>query len=201
MTEGIPMKKIRWSIALILLAACQANDEPVAERKEQTERVQYVKQSVRTPENEKLSATKIAEHLVTVAKQVPDVNDATAVVTGKYAVVGIDVNQKLDRSRVSSIKYTVAEALQKDPYGANAIITADADTTYRLKQMATEIKRGHPVGGIMEELADIVGRLMPEVPSKPNKSDQEPIRSNDKQLPGTEEKELKQQQEKQDLDK
>ena len=113
----------------------------------------------------------------------------------------IDVNQKLDRSRVSSIKYTVAEALQKDPYGANAVITADADTTYRLKQMATEIKRGHPIGGVMEELADIVGRLMPEVPSKTNKSEPDPVRSNDKQIPAKEEKQLKQQQEKQDLDK
>ncbi|QHA91656.1 YhcN/YlaJ family sporulation lipoprotein [Bacillus sp. N1-1] len=195
------MYKMQWIIALFLLAACQANDEPVAEKKEQTERVQYVKQSVRTPENQDMSATEIAEHLVTVAKQIPDVNDATAVITGKYAVVGIDVNQKLDRSRVSSIKYTVAEALQKDPYGANAVVTADADTTYRLKQMATEIKRGHPVGGIMEELADIVGRLMPEVPSKSNKSEPEPVRSNDKQLPKSKENELKQQQEEQDLDK
>ncbi|MDO6657701.1 YhcN/YlaJ family sporulation lipoprotein [Anaerobacillus sp. 1_MG-2023] len=196
------MIKIRWSLIVIcLLAACQANDDPVATNKEKTERVQYVKQSVKTPEDKNLSATDIAENLVTIAKQVPDVNDATAIVTGKYAVVGIDVNQKLDRSRVSSIKYTVAEALQKDPYGANAVITADADTTYRLKQMATEIKRGHPIGGVMEELADIVGRLMPEVPSKTNKSEPDPVRSNDKQIPAKEEKQLKQQQEKQDLDK
>ncbi|WP_347550526.1 YhcN/YlaJ family sporulation lipoprotein [Pseudalkalibacillus hwajinpoensis] len=196
------MKRIRWIIlGICLLVACQANDEQMAEKKDQTERVQYVKQSVRTPENEKRSATEIAEHLVTIARQVPDVNDATAVVTGKYAVVGIDVNEKLDRSRVSSIKYTVAEALQKDPYGANAVITADADTTYRLKQMATEIRRGHPVGGIMEELADIVGRLMPEVPSEQNKSENEPVRSNDKQLPKESEKQLKKQQEKQDLEK
>lgn len=196
------MIKIRWSLIVIcLLAACQANDDTVATNKEKTERIQYVKQSVKTPENKNLSATDIAENLVTIAKQVPDVNDATAIVTGKYAVVGIDVNQKLDRSRVSSIKYTVAEALQKDPYGANAVITADADTTYRLKQMATEIKRGHPIGGVMEELADIVGRLMPEVPSKTNKSEPDPVRSNDKQIPAKEEKQLKQQQEKQDLDK
>ncbi|WP_236690309.1 YhcN/YlaJ family sporulation lipoprotein [Guptibacillus hwajinpoensis] len=196
------MKRMRLGVLgiMCLLIACQANDEPVAEKKEQTDRVQYVKQSVRTPENETRSATEIAEHLVTIAKHVPNVNDATAVVTGKYAVVGIDVNQKLDRSRVSTIKYTVAEALQKDPYGANAVITADADTTYRLKEIATQIQRGHPVGGVMEELADIVGRLMPEVPSKSNKSEPEPVRSNDKQLPGKDEKQLKQQQEKQDLE-
>ncbi|MFP3361302.1 hypothetical protein R0K17_28755, partial [Planococcus sp. SIMBA_143] len=81
----------------------------------------------------------------------------------------------------------------------NAVVTADADTTYRLKQMATEIKRGHPVGGIMEELADIVGRLMPEVPSKSNKSEPEQVRSNDKQLPKSKENELKQQQKEQHL--
>lgn len=193
------MRNSTWVLlAFILLAACQSNDEPVAEKQE---KVEYVKQSVRTPENETRSATQIAKHLVTIAKQVPDVTDATAVVTGKYAVIGIDVNEKLDRSRVSSIKYTVAEALQKDPYGANAIVTADADLVYRLKRMATEIKRGHPIGGVMEELADIVGRLVPEVPGNINKSEREPTRNNDKQLPSEEKKQLKEQQEKQDLDK
>ena len=40
------------------------------------------------------------------------VNDATAVVVGKYAIVGIDVKAKLDRTRVESIKYSVAESLK-----------------------------------------------------------------------------------------
>ena len=43
---------------------------------------------------------------------VPGVNDATAVVVGKYAIVGIDVKAKLDRTRVESIKYSVAESLK-----------------------------------------------------------------------------------------
>ena len=42
----------------------------------------------------------------------PGVNDATAVVVGKYAIVGIDVKAKLDRTRVESIKYSVAESLK-----------------------------------------------------------------------------------------
>ena len=35
----------------------------------------------------------IAEHLVNIASSVPDVNDATALVFGRYAIVGIDVNK------------------------------------------------------------------------------------------------------------
>lgn len=64
---------------------------------------------------------KAADHLASLAASVPGVNDATAVVVGKYAIVGIDVKAKLDRTRVESIKYSVAESLKNDPDGANAV--------------------------------------------------------------------------------
>ncbi|MDP4085681.1 MAG: YhcN/YlaJ family sporulation lipoprotein [Bacillota bacterium] len=107
----------------------------------------------------------ISRHLVSLASSVPNVNDATAVVLGRYAIVGIDVNSKIDRSQVGSIKYSVAESLKKDPYGAKAIVVADPDTMQRLKEISTEIKKGRPIQGIFNELAEIAGRLMPEVPS------------------------------------
>ena len=72
----------------------------------------------------------ISKRLVELATSIPNVNDATAVVIGRYAIVGIDVNSKLERSQVGSIKYSVAESLKKDPYGANAIVVADADTKH-----------------------------------------------------------------------
>ena len=68
------------------------------------------------------------------------VNDATAVVVGKYAIVGIDVKAKLDRTRVESIKYSVAESLKNDP-DANAVVVADVDTYERLKQIGKQIKK------------------------------------------------------------
>lgn len=114
--------------------------------------------------DENKSAQEIAERLTQLATRVDQVNDATAVVVGKYAVVGIDIDANLDRSKVGSIKYSVAEALKDDPMGANAIVTADIDTYHRLQQMAEEIRNGRPLAGVMEELADIVGRLMPQVP-------------------------------------
>jgi YhcN/YlaJ family sporulation lipoprotein len=137
----------------------------------------------------------ISEHLVELASSIPNVNDATAVVLGNFAVVGIDVNAKLDRSRVESIKYSVAESLQHDPYGANAVVVADADTFERLRQMGKEIQDGRPILGILDELAQIVGRIMPDVPSDLIDNDNaNPTEESDQQLNDSEEKQLEKEQ-------
>jgi YhcN/YlaJ family sporulation lipoprotein len=160
--------------------------------------------SVKNTTKEKIvnkSGQEIAKHLVKIATSVPNVNDATAVVVGKYAIVGIDVDSKLDQSRVGTIKYSVAESLQKDPYGANAIIIADPDLNARLREIAKEVNRGRPVQGFIDELASIVGRVMPEVPNdlleynNPN-----PTEQNDSQLNKSEEQQLNKRQEKQSND-
>lgn len=116
-------------------------------------------------EEERYSGQDISKHLVALATSLPNVNDATAVVLGEFAIVGIDVNASLDRSEVGSIKYTVAESLKKDPHGANAIVVADPDMNARLREIGNDIENGQPLQGIMNELADISGRLMPEVPA------------------------------------
>lgn len=141
------------------------------------------------------SGQEISKRLVRLATSIPNVNDATAVVLGRYAIVGIDVNAKIDRSEVGSIKYSVAESLKKDPYGATAVVVADADTTERLKEIQADIKKGRPIQGIMEELADVSGRLMPEIPGdlitpSPKNATEKP----DKNLPNSEEKQLKKEQ-------
>ncbi|WP_273125302.1 YhcN/YlaJ family sporulation lipoprotein [Metabacillus sp. HB246100] len=137
----------------------------------------------------------ISKHLVELANQVPDVNDATAVVLGQFAVVGIDVNANLDRNKVESIKYTVAESLMHDPYGARAIVLADADTNTRLKQMGKEIEEGRPIIGILDELAAIVGRVIPELPNEILDNQQtQPTEQGDDQLNKEEEKMLEKEQ-------
>jgi len=112
----------------------------------------------------KEDSEEISNHLANLAADVPNVNNATAVALGKFAVVGIDVDKDLDRSKVGSIKYSVAEALKKDPYGANAVVVADPDFFARIDEIRNDIQDGKPVQGVLNELSDIVGRLMPEVP-------------------------------------
>ncbi len=109
-------------------------------------------------------AATVASHLEMLARGVHGVEGANCVVFGNYAIVGIDVDPKMERSRVGTVKYAVAEAFRKDPYGINALVTADMDLAQRIREIRADIRHGRPVAGFAEELADIVGRLVPQIP-------------------------------------
>nr|AYQ75476.1 YhcN/YlaJ family sporulation lipoprotein [Cohnella candidum] len=110
------------------------------------------------------NAKSAAAHLEALAKRIHGVKGANCVVFGKYAVVGIDVDPAMERSRVGTVKYAVAEAFRKDPIGINALVTADIDMAQRLREIRADVRRGRPVAGFAEELADIVGRIVPQIP-------------------------------------
>ncbi|RFB19202.1 YhcN/YlaJ family sporulation lipoprotein [Bacillus sp. HNG] len=187
-----------FSSILFLVSGCGGNNNAGENGKDDRVKVQN------TVENniDRKTGQEIASHLVELASSVPKVNDATAVVLGKFAVVGIDVDSKLERSRVQTIKYSVAESLQHDPYGANAIVIADADTYERLKQMRKQIEDGRPITGILDELAQIVGRLVPDVPSDLiDNQNTEPTKTNDKQLNQKEQQKIDKEQQDQSNDK
>lgn len=189
------MKKfLILSALLVVLASCN-NTNNVQNNEKQS--LVNVKNS-NIEEVDRKTGQEISRRLVELATSIPDVNDATAVVIGRYAIVGIDVNSKIERSQVGTIKYSVAESLKDDPYGARAIIVADADTNQRLKEINADIKNGRPIQGIMEELADVAGRLMPEIPGElietnPKNGPEEPK----KQLPKNQKNQLEREQEEQ----
>ncbi|RIX59356.1 YhcN/YlaJ family sporulation lipoprotein [Paenibacillus nanensis] len=111
-----------------------------------------------------LSRAEVEAHLEQLARGVSGVENAHCVIVGNTAIVGIDVDGNLERSRVGTIKYSVAEAFRKDPYGVDAFVTADIDITNRLAEIGADIRNGRPLAGFAEELADIMGRLVPQVP-------------------------------------
>jgi YhcN/YlaJ family sporulation lipoprotein len=106
----------------------------------------------------------VATHLEMLARGVPGVNDANCVVFGNYAIVGIDVGEQMDRSHVGTLKYAVAEAFRKDPVGVDALVTADMDLAQRIREIRADVNNGRPIAGFTEELGDIVGRLIPQIP-------------------------------------
>ncbi|PAV29875.1 hypothetical protein CIL05_08325 [Virgibacillus profundi] len=151
-------------VSFLFLIGCQQEEENSLSTKEKNnDRIVQVKNSDPT-EKQNLNNGEIADHLANLASEVPNVNNAAGVVAGPYAVVGIDVDKDLDRSRVGTIKYSVLEALQHDPYGKTAVVVADADVTERLRGMGNKIRQGHPVQGVVDELSAIVGRYMPDFP-------------------------------------
>ncbi|WP_438351642.1 YhcN/YlaJ family sporulation lipoprotein [Paenibacillus sp. FA6] len=104
------------------------------------------------------------DHLEALAERVPGVTKAHCVIMGNTAVVGIDVEGSLTRSRVGTIKYSVAEALRTDPRGMKSLVTADMDLSHRIAEIGKHIREGRPVSGFASELADIVGRIIPQLP-------------------------------------
>ncbi|QNT74880.1 YhcN/YlaJ family sporulation lipoprotein [Bacillus licheniformis] len=179
----------------MLLSACGIQNNARNEANELPgNRPIHVKNSAQEPVNRE-DGQAISRRLVKITESVPGVNDATAVVLGRLSVVGIDVKDNLERSKVESIKYSVAEALQNDPYGANAAVVADPDTVNRLRAMGREIQAGRPVKGILDELAAIVGRVLPEVPNDATDNQQtNPTKSNNDQLNERNQKQLEKKQ-------
>lgn len=192
------MKK--WLLLLfsaVLLSACGMNNN---QSQNQQQNVVNVKNST-IQEVDRETGQEISRHLVNLATRIPNVNDATAVVLGRFAIVGIDVNKNLDRSEVGTIKYSVAESLMNDPHGARAMIVADPDMNARLREIAEDIQNGEPVQGIINELADITGRLIPEIPADivdPSKQNEKNATEDPKKkLNNPEKKKLEQKQEEQ----
>lgn len=153
------------SVFMIVTVGCQTNDlarndqvTPNTPRKINYQTTEQTRRSQPGITNMK----KTADRLANLATRVPGVSQATVIVVGPYTLVGIDVNKKLDRGRVGTIKYSVAQALKKDPRGKNALITADVDIVQRLRELNQEIARGKPMSGIMDELAEIAGRIAPQ---------------------------------------
>ncbi len=160
------MTKMLLALLLVMLfvSGCGQNrDHAGSPSPQQTNHEIKVRQSV--PEKPEIhNPEQVANRLEQLAESIPRVQSANCVVFGDTAIVGINVQGNLDRSMVGTIKYSVAEALRKDPHGAHAIVTADMDIASRLQEIGQDIRKGHPVSGFAEELSDIIGRVMPQLP-------------------------------------
>ncbi|GIN61380.1 hypothetical protein J27TS8_13730 [Robertmurraya siralis] len=150
-------------LLVFIITGCGANRNEANETNNQQQALNVRNSTIQNVDRK--SGQEISQHLVDLAASIPNVNDAAAVVLGNYAIVGIDVNEDLERSEVGSIKYSVAESLKNDPHGARAVVVADPDMTARIREIANDIRDGKPIQGIFNELADISGRLMPEIPA------------------------------------
>lgn len=169
------------ALLLLVAAGCGKTPQGAAPSPDGQTNPQIKVQQTLPPPQDIKNPQEVAAHLEEIAQRVPRVNAAHCVVFGNTAIVGIDIDKELDRAKVGTIKYSVAEALRKDPYGANAIVTADMDLDQRLKQIRDNIRAGKPISGFANELAAIIGRIMPQLPQNVNPNTRAPEGSDDSQ--------------------
>ncbi|WP_379131482.1 YhcN/YlaJ family sporulation lipoprotein [Paenibacillus sp. sgz500958] len=170
------MRKAMCLLLVLLLTSCgivnkESSPSPQSQQSVRTENTDTGSREVQPLAVNDNNEVALKDHLEKLAERVPGVNGAHCVVMGKTAIVGIDVEGNLPRSRVGTIKYSVAEALRKDPRGVNALVTSDMDLSSRLNEMSRHISQGHPVSGFAAELADIIGRIIPQLPKDTKPAD------------------------------
>jgi YhcN/YlaJ family sporulation lipoprotein len=152
------------SLLVGLLVGCTTENTAPKQVSPKTQKISYterVKQITPEPQYNK-TTTNVANKLEQIATQMPHVKSATAVAIGKYSIVGLDLENNLDRGQIGTVKYSVAEALHKDPVGAHALVTADVDLVQRLKNISRDIRQGKPVSSVLEEVASIAERITPQ---------------------------------------
>lgn len=165
--------------AVGLLFGCQPANKPPANKSAPSAdvgpHVERVRQTAPEPPR-KRTPQKVADRLAEIATSMPQVQGATAVSAGRFTIVGLDLDPTLDRGRAGTVKYSVAEALKADPHGSNALVTADPDLVQRLRELADDARKGRPVSGLAEELADIAGRIVPQPTKRVRRKEEQPSR-------------------------
>jgi YhcN/YlaJ family sporulation lipoprotein len=109
------------------------------------------------------SLTDAASDIANTVNRIPGVERAAVLLTGKTALVGVDLASNITGSKIDTIKYSVKEAAERSGKGYHAIVTADIDTVTRVRAMINGMRNGKPVSTVSDEIADIVSRLVPEM--------------------------------------
>ncbi|MEK8129694.1 YhcN/YlaJ family sporulation lipoprotein [Paenibacillus filicis] len=156
------------SVILLLsaaLAGCSSPGKPGAAPSQTQDVNRQVRVQQTAPQKKEITDKQaVAQRLEQIAATVPNVESANCVVFGNTAIVGINVPHDLDRAKVGTVKLSVAEALKKDPYGVDAFVTADMDLGQRLHKIRDQMQSGRGLNGMAEEMAAIIGRIIPQMP-------------------------------------
>jgi len=152
-------------LLLFILAGCNQSPRNGASPPQTNDVNRQVQVQQTAPQKKEIvDSQAISGRLEQIAASIPQVESAKCVVFGNTAVVGINLPPDMDRAKVGTIKLSVAEALKKDPYGVDAIVTADIDLAGRISKIRDSIRNGRPVRGFAEEMAEIIGRIIPQLP-------------------------------------
>lgn len=133
-------------IAATLVAGCTAARKP----------------DVNANKNPVAQENQQAKNLAIEAAKVNNVKSAYVVVSGNMAIVGININKKLEKNETERLKNEVGERLKKsDQQITDVRVSTDADTVTRVRRISDGIAQGKPVSGFNKEINEILRRITP----------------------------------------
>src|SRR5262245_56314563 len=111
------MRMFVYSILLLsVLVGCNQSPKNGASPSPTNDTNRQVQVQQTAPQKKEIVDSRaVSERLEQIATSIPQVESANCVVFGNTAVVGINLPPDMDRSKIGTIKLSVAEALKKDP--------------------------------------------------------------------------------------
>lgn len=91
------------------------------------------------------NANRDADTMADLAANVNGVDDATVVIAGGNAYVGLDLDDKVQRNEAERVERNVYNALNRYVNRYNVTITSDADMFGRLRDIGDGIRDGAPL--------------------------------------------------------
>lgn len=103
-------------------------------------------------------ADKIAENVA----DLKEVNDATVIISGNTAIVGVDIKDQIEGALTTNLKKKVEKTVRNtDKSIRNVTVTADADLFKRIQNIGRDIRAGKPISGFGSEIEEIIRRITP----------------------------------------
>lgn len=168
---------MKWKFTLLILfillfSAC-SNQEANSPENTASPDLQRVNDPTNHQTTQEHTNQEAAERLVQLANSVQNVNNARAVVFGDYTIIGIDIDEDLDRGKSGSVKHAVTEIIKHDPYGHYAYVMADGDIMKRIANINESIQNGQGRSVILDEIANVIGRYIPDMPMRETDQDEQ----------------------------
>lgn len=103
-----------------------------------------------------------AENIADSVVDIAGVDDATVVITGDTALVGVDIAGKDNGEVTDNLKRSIINVVKKvDNRIDNVVVTASPDFFDRIDNIARDINRGKPLSGFVDEVNEIIRRVAP----------------------------------------
>lgn len=103
-----------------------------------------------------------ARRLATMIDQMPEVNTAYVILSGRMAIVGLDMKENISNARVNAVKAEVIRKVKRaNERVDNVTVTADPNIVTRIQRVADGLAQGRPLSSFANEMAEITRRLVP----------------------------------------
>lgn len=141
----------------LLSTGCSSAKKPVTPTPQTTRETENT-----TPAPTTTNAMQVANRSAAEANKVAGVNEATAVITGKTMYIGLDLDANLGKDKVAEVEKTVLNRVKELEPSYTIMVTSDADTVTRIKNVSQGIVQGKPLSSFSKEIQDIDSRITPK---------------------------------------